>query len=86
MPTTNNTLYNQVVEVTRLYLGPAAERFISRQIQTHIGKEPQELVKDDLATLVDWTKLSIALLTDDEEMVEEFASSISNLAKEPAKG
>lgn len=78
------TLYEQVVNVTVDYLGPAAERFISRQIQMHIGKEPEDLTKADLEKLVDWIKLAIALLSEDSKLVEEFTKSLMALAKKPS--
>ena len=78
---TKTSLYDQVVDVTMVYLGPAAERFITRQIKTHIGKEPEELTEDDLVKLVDWVKLAIALLTEDSKIVDEFSSSLLELSK-----
>lgn len=75
-------LYNKVVDITTTYLGPAAERFITRQIKTHLNKEPAELTKEDLSKLVDWVKVAIALLTEDGEMVDAFAKSLMQLAQE----
>lgn len=81
MSSTKQSLYEQVVDVTMEYLGPAAERFITRQIKTHIGKEPEDLTEDDLEKLVDWIKLAIALLTEDTEMVDDFSKSLLQLSK-----
>lgn len=81
MSSTKQSLYEQVVNVTMEYLGPAAERFITRQIKTHIGKEPEDLTEDDLEKLVDWIKLAIALLTEDTEMVDDFSKSLLQLSK-----
>jgi hypothetical protein len=75
------TLYSQVVSITTSYLGPAAERFIARQIQTHLNKQPDELTKQDLAKLVDWIKIAIALLTEDGKVVEEYSASLMALSK-----
>ena len=76
-----DTLYDRVVEVTVYYLGPAAERFVARQIEMHIGKEPSDLTEDDLEKLVDWIRLAIALLSEDSELVDEFTQSLLALAK-----
>ena len=81
MSSTKQSLYEQVVDVTMEYLGPADERFITRQIKTHIGKEPEDLTEDDLEKLVDWIKLAIALLTEDTEMVDDFSKSLLQLSK-----
>ena len=81
MPVKQHSLYEQVVDVTMEYLGPAADRFITRQIKTHIGKEPEDLTEDDLEKLVDWIKLAIALLTEDSKMVDDFSTSLLQLSK-----
>jgi hypothetical protein len=78
-----DSLYERVVDVTLLYLGPAAERFIARQIKTHINKEPEELNEEDLEKLVDWIKLAIALLTEDSKMVNDFTESLLALSDKP---
>ena len=52
------TLYSKVVDVTSEYLGPAAERFIARQIETHLNKKPEDLTQADLVKLVDWIKVA----------------------------
>jgi hypothetical protein len=75
------SLYQEVVEITTSYLGPAAERFIARQIQTHLNKEPEELTKKDLVKLVDWIKIAIALLTEDGKVVEEYSRSLVALSR-----
>lgn len=74
-------LYKQVVDTTTSYLGPAAERFIARQIETHLNKRPEEITPKDLAQLVDWIKIAIALLTDDGKVVEEFSARLMKLSK-----
>ncbi|HVE80946.1 MAG TPA: hypothetical protein VNA68_02285 [Candidatus Dormibacteraeota bacterium] len=82
--TAPNNLYSQVVEVTQSYLGPASERFIARQIETHLNKKPEELTPEDLAKLVDWVKIAVALLTEDGKTVEAFTQSLLALSKKTA--
>lgn len=77
----NKKLYKEVVDITTSYLGPAAERFITRQIKTHLNKEPDELSPKDLEKLVDWIKVAIALLTEDGKMVQDYANSLLKLAR-----
>lgn len=74
-------LYNEVVDITTSYLGPAAERFITRQIKTHLNKDPSELNPEDLAKLVDWVKVAIALLTEDSKTVQDYTNSLLQLAQ-----
>lgn len=75
-----HTVYDQVLEVTTDYLGPAAERFITRQIKVHLGKKPDELTKADVAKLVDWLKVAIALLTEDNKMVDDFTRDLLKIS------
>ncbi|HVI60686.1 MAG TPA: hypothetical protein VM535_00865 [Candidatus Saccharimonadales bacterium] len=77
-------LYDQVVQVTRVYLGPAADRFIARQVQNHLGKDPSELSVKDLTKLIDWIQISVSLLTEDAEVIDEYISQLRKLAS-PAK-
>lgn len=77
---TETTLYTQVVRVTHVYLGPAADRFISRQVQNHLHIEPDELSKADLEKLIDWVRVAVSLLTEDSAIVEEYIARLRRLA------
>lgn len=84
----DSKLYKEVIQVTQDYLGPAAERFISRQIETHLGKVPDELNPEDIAKLTDWVKMAIAVLTEDGKTVESYTQSLLQLSeakKKPSK-
>lgn len=73
------TLYDRVVRVTHVYLGPAADRFIERQVQNHLHKQPEALSEKDLAKLVDWIRVTVSLLTEDNEVIEEYIQQLVNL-------
>ncbi len=77
----SNQLYDKVVRVTQVYLGPAADRFISRQIRNHLHKAPEALSHDDLLALIDWIRLAVSLLTEDGEIVDEYAKQLERLAR-----
>ena len=70
------TIQEQVIDISRDYLGPAAERFINRQIIVHLKKKPENLTKKDLPKLVDWVRLAFALLTNDTSLVEEYSKKM----------
>lgn len=74
-------LYDKVVKTTRVYLGPAAERFIARQVQSHLNKSPDQLTKQDLGKLIDWIRVAVSVLTDDNELVEEYIAELRKLCK-----
>jgi hypothetical protein len=73
-------LYDKVVRITNVYLGPAADRFIARQVQNHLHKPPEELSQSDLLKLIDWIRVTVSLLTDDSEIIEEYAAQLQRLA------
>lgn len=74
-------VYQQAVLITSEYLGPAAERFINRQLIYHLGKEPHDFTHQDVPELAKWVKVSIAVLTEDDDLVKEFTKRIMSLAK-----
>ncbi len=79
------SVYNEVVRVSHVYLGPVADRFIARQIENHLHKLPNQLVRTDLAELIDWLRLSIAMLTEDVDIIEEYVNELNKLADGPPK-
>ncbi len=78
----SNKLYNQIVDLTQEYLGPAAQRFIDRQIVHHLKKSPQKISVGDISELNSWVKISLSLLTEDEVLVDEFCNRLKKLAKD----
>jgi hypothetical protein len=79
---TKSSLYDKIVDITYDYLGPAAPRFITRGIETHLAKKPEKLTKSDIPILLDWSKLAIALLTDDKQIVDDFSERLLVMAKQ----
>jgi len=79
------SLYDRIVRVTHIYLGPAADRFIDRQVLNHLAKPPKELTANDLSRLIDWIKVAVSLLTDDQEIIEEYIAQLDLLTKRAEK-
>lgn len=75
------SLYDQVVQVTHVYLGPAADRFIARQVENHLHKSPDQLSQTDLRSLIDWIKVVVSLLTEDEALIQEYTEELQKLAR-----
>ncbi len=67
--------------MTTDYLGPAARRFIDRQIENHLDKKPDDLTVKDLLSLVDWIRVAVSLLTEDTKLVKEFTGRLLSLTK-----
>lgn len=75
-------LYDRVVSITEEYLGPTAQRFIARQVTYHFHKSPHDLAVEDIPKLVEWTKLTLALLTDKRSIIEECGNRLMELAQD----
>lgn len=73
-------LYEQVVNITQEYLGPASDRFVTRIIGAHLDKEPEQLKKKDIPQLSQWIKISLGLLTENRKIVDECEKRILQLA------
>lgn len=80
----NTSLYDDVVAITYDYLGPAADRFVVRQIRNHLDKDPTELEREDLRQLIDWIRLAMRLISNDAEIVNRYVADLENLTR--AKG
>lgn len=76
-------LYASIIRITQIYLGPAADRFIARQVQSHLHKAPDQISKADLVMLIDWIKLAMSLLTEDSDIIDEYTSQLHRLANPP---
>jgi hypothetical protein len=77
-----STIYSKVVETTHAYLGPAADRFIARQVQNHLHKRPEQLTRADLTKLIDWIQIAVSLLTEDSDIIEDYIHELRQLALE----
>jgi len=75
----NKTIYERVVAITHVYLGPAADRFIDRQIENHLHKTPKALTKEDLVSLTSWIKVIVSLICDDPDIVEEYILELNKI-------
>ncbi len=80
MPTQSLSLYDKTIVVCEEYLGPAGERFMRRQISTHLGIQPELLKKSHIPKLVTWVNLAFALLTNNSEEQEGFRQSLLSLS------
>jgi len=76
---TNTNLYDDVVAITYDYLGPAADRFVVRQIRNHLGKDPAQLRQEDLRQLIDWIQLAMRLISDNAEVVDHYITDLESL-------
>jgi hypothetical protein len=79
----SQSFYEQVVRITYVYLGPAADRFVTRQIFNHLNKKPEQLTKRDLPELIDWIRLAMGFLTQDKHMIDDYIERLQSLRETP---
>ena len=72
------SLRDDVVKVAKLYLGPAAERFVDRQISGHLNMTASELSAADLVELARWCYVSGRLVMP-EERAKEFGEAVGKI-------
>ena len=68
--------YDKVIAVVKDYLGPAAERFISRQLEFHLDRQEKNISADEIPKVVEWVRVGLGLITRDKKSVEECAGRL----------
>ena len=76
---TARSLYEQVSQITREYFGPATDRFLPRQITSHLDKPADQLVPEDLPVLLTWTKVTLAHATEDTLIIDDYVHKMTAL-------
>lgn len=72
-------LYEDVVNLAKGYMGPAAKKFIDRQISGHLDVEASQLAGSHLDELAKWCYTSGKLLMDDAK-AQELSTKVKALA------
>lgn len=74
-------LYPEVLALSRSYLGDNADNFVNYQIQHHLHSGGHYISPNELNIFTEWASVSLALLTDDEQLVRGYTARLSRLAK-----
>jgi hypothetical protein len=74
--------YDLVLSITEEYLGPAARRFVDRQITKHLSKPPELLTREDIPALAVRIRSGLMVLTQNEEVVQEAFRRLTAIADE----
>jgi hypothetical protein len=78
-------LYKKIVNITSQYLGPAANRFISRHIENNLKKPPEKLSPKDIPELISWIKPCFGILTEDRAIVDDYTNQLIALTRAEAR-
>lgn len=76
----SEVLYYKLVEIGVECLGPATQRWFPYLITAHLNKPAYEIQPADLPKLCLWAKITAALYTEDEKLIESFTGQIEALA------
>ena len=71
--------YKQITTITRDRLGTTAERFIARQIRSHLQKDPETLEPKDLEQLIDWIELAMRTIYSNQRTVDTYMHDLQTL-------
>ena len=85
MSTHTDTIYDQVVRITQNYLGPVSDDFIELQVKSHLHKAPKDLSTTDLSKLIDWIRVTVSLLTEDNSVIDDYTQELRNLSAPATK-
>lgn len=78
----STSLFDDLVTITYDYLGPAADRFVVRQIRNLLNKDPAQLEQEDLRQLIDWIQIAMRLVTDDAQIVDRYVADLESMAQQ----
>ncbi len=73
-------LYTDIIKISEEFLGPAGERFIRRQVETHFAIRPEQVQLKHLPELANWSRLMLAVITNDTKVIESFTNRLLQLA------
>jgi len=71
-------LYDGVLGVAKLYMGPAAVQFVNRQLSTHLNTTAENLTPQHLDELAKWCFVCSKLVMD-EAKAREFSEKVKAL-------
>jgi len=59
-----SALSDQIVDISKVYLGPAAESFLSRQCKSHLKVDLSALTRTQVKDLCKWVEVGAGLIMD----------------------
>jgi hypothetical protein len=67
-----SSFYEQVIDISEDYFGPASTRFVNRISLSHLGKPADKLTVKDLPELITWAQLAANVMSDNIEAIDEY--------------
>jgi len=75
------TLYQELVAISEEFFGPATDRFLRGQIEHHLHKSPANLTREDIPNLIEWLRLSLTMLHNDQREITRYIVAVRQLQK-----
>lgn len=76
-----DTVYDDITRISEDYFGPVTARFIKRLVANHLNKKPEQVTAKDLPKLISWIQLSMAMVTDETDTINEYIERLNELAE-----
>ncbi len=73
------SLYDNITAITRNHLGLEADRFVTRQIRSHLQKDPETLQRNELRRLIYWIELAMRTIYSDQPAVDAYMQDLETL-------
>lgn len=74
------SIYQQVIRTTHKYLDPTLSECIDSQLECQLHKTPDQLTKSELSGLIDWIRMIVALVADDNKLIERYISELNQIS------
>jgi hypothetical protein len=75
------TVYDDITRISEDYFGPVAARFVNRLVANHLNKDPEHVTLTDLPRLITWIQLSMAMVTDETAVINEYIDRLNELTR-----
>jgi hypothetical protein len=59
-----SALSDQILDISKVYLGPAAESFLSRQCKSHLKTDLSAVTREQIKDLSKWVEVGAGLIMD----------------------
>lgn len=68
--------YVELLKLTRAYFGSDGPNHVAKFLHTHLEKSPNDVTSEDIISLIDWLKILVGFLEDDEEIVKQYIAEV----------
>lgn len=71
-----SVVFEEIVDMTSDYIGPAARRFVTKIVHNHLDKSPSELKRSDVTEYHEAAVIAFARITKNSRLRYEFSTRL----------